>query len=271
MSLTMFLAFAFHLLLILGISFSLPKTMKSTSRNLDITLVSTATDKKNKHADYVANETQLGAGNTRDKAKITQEFNVKSENRTKGASTQDKMESSTEKQQLGKDNVLTQADRASLQIANLKNQTKIQDRENIEKTEITRSSKDINIIKNELNRIQMVSTKRDLTAKYVSASTRKHKHAAYIKVWSDKVRRIGNTFFPSEVRKKAIKGSVKLAVSITKGGAVWRITVLEGSGSKILDEAVKRTIRLGSPYKPVPKDVIKNKDLYVIVNRYRFD
>ena len=270
MSLTMFLAFAFHLLLVLGISFSVTKTQQSSSRNIGITLVKTSSDRTNKDADYLGNENQEGSGNTRDKVRITDKFNVKSEKSSKGASTQDKMESSTEKQQQGKDKVLTKDERTQLEIANAKDQDKVQDTENVEKTQITRSSKDINIIKNELNRIQMITTKRKLKRKYVSASTRKHDDAAYIKLWSDKVRGIGNAHFPPAARKRAIGGYVKIAVSMTKGGAVWRIRTLKSSGSKILDEAVKRAIRIGSPYKPIPSEVIKNKDLYVIVNRYRF-
>ncbi len=270
MGLMLFLAFVIHLIIVLGTTFASTKTQKASSRNLNITLVSSSTDKKNKNADYVANETQLGSGNTNEKVRVQNSFNTKAENLSKGASTQNKVESSREKQQQGKANIIVKKNESSLTVTKATDQTKVQDVENVEKTEFIRSSTDINIIKNELNRIQLIATKRKLTSKIVSASTRKHNDAAYIKLWGDKVRSLGNAHFPKAALKKAGKGSIHLSVSLTRGGAVWRIKVIKSTGSRVFNEYVKRSIRQGSPYKPVPKDVIGNKDLYIINNRYQF-
>ncbi|VAW79606.1 hypothetical protein MNBD_GAMMA12-2319 [hydrothermal vent metagenome] len=269
MGLMLFLAFVIHLIFVLGTTFISVKTQKANSRNLNITLVSSSTDKKNKNADYVANETQLGAGNTKEKVQVTNSFNVKAENSSKGASTQNKLESSKQKQQQGKSNIITMKEKSDLTIAQAKDQTKVQDKDNVSKTEFIRSHKDVNIIKNELSRIQLITNKRNLTSRIVSASTTKHNDAAYIKIWNDKIRRLGNVNLSN--LKKAGKRVIHLKVSLTKSGVVYSISVTSSTGSRVFNERVKRLIRQGSPYKPVPQNVLGNKDLYVIHNRYVID
>ncbi|MBI2969717.1 MAG: TonB family protein, partial [Gammaproteobacteria bacterium] len=73
--------------------------------------------------------------------------------------------------------------------------------------------------------------------KFISASTREYKYAAYMEAWRAKVERVGNLNYPDEARKRRLSGSLILDVALNPDGSVNQITIRRSSGYRFLDDA----------------------------------
>jgi TonB family protein len=74
--------------------------------------------------------------------------------------------------------------------------------------------------------------------------------------------------YPSEAVQRGLQGEAKVEFTILKDGRVERIRVLDGSGHKILDEAVVEAIKLAGPFTPLPIGLQKEK--LTIVGSFRY-
>ncbi len=82
--------------------------------------------------------------------------------------------------------------------------------------------------------------------------------------------RIGNLNYPEEAREKKIYGSLLLTVHIRSDGSVERIDLDRSSGSKILDDAAVRIVRLAAPFAPFPENIRKDTDILAITRTWTF-
>jgi len=106
--------------------------------------------------------------------------------------------------------------------------------------------------------------------KFISASTKEYKYAAYMEAWRSKVERVGNLNYPDEARKQKISGSLILDVALNKDGSINQITVRRSSGHKILDDAAIRIVELASPYSPFPVKIREETDILHITRTWQF-
>ena len=74
--------------------------------------------------------------------------------------------------------------------------------------------------------------------------------------------------YPSEAVRRGLQGEVKVEFTIQRNGTVSRIKVLDGSGHKILDDAVVEAITLAAPFTPLP--VGMKKDRLTVVGSFRY-
>lgn len=89
--------------------------------------------------------------------------------------------------------------------------------------------------------------------KFVSASTQEYEFASYMRAWVARVERIGNLNYPDDARRRNLQGQLVLTVAIRRDGTVESIDVVQPSGYPILDEAATRTVRLAEPFGPLPE------------------
>ncbi len=89
--------------------------------------------------------------------------------------------------------------------------------------------------------------------KFVSANTREYEYAAYLRAWQARVERIGNLNYPDEARRRSLVGQLVLTVAVRRDGSVEDITIVQPSGITVLDEAAVRTVRLAEPFGPLPE------------------
>lgn len=106
--------------------------------------------------------------------------------------------------------------------------------------------------------------------KFISASTKEYKYAAYMEAWRAKVERVGNLNYPDDARKKKLTGSLILDVALNGDGSVNQITVRRSSGSKILDDAAVRIVELSSPFAPFPEKIRVETDILHITRTWQF-
>ena len=106
--------------------------------------------------------------------------------------------------------------------------------------------------------------------KFISASSREYKYAAYMEAWRAKVERVGNLNYPEEAKQRGISGNLVLDVALTPDGNIHQITVRRSSGRKILDEAAIRIVELAAPYAPFPPSIRADTDLLHITRTWQF-
>ena len=106
--------------------------------------------------------------------------------------------------------------------------------------------------------------------KFISASTKEFKYAAYMEAWRAKVERVGNLNYPDDARKNKLSGSLILDVALNPDGSVNEITIRRSSGSKILDDAAIRIVELSSPFAPFPDQIREETDILHITRTWQF-
>ncbi len=106
--------------------------------------------------------------------------------------------------------------------------------------------------------------------RFVGARTQEYRFAQYVEDWRQKVERIGNINYPDEARQKKIYGSLLLTVNIRSDGSVESVDVDRSSGSKILDDAAVRIVKLAGPYAPFPETIRKDTDILSITRTWTF-
>lgn len=106
--------------------------------------------------------------------------------------------------------------------------------------------------------------------KFVSANTREHLYAGYMRSWVAKVERVGNFNYPEQARRMNLAGSLVLSVDVLADGSVEQIRVLRSSGYDILDEAAVRIVRLSSPFSPLPDEITAEVDMLTITRTWQF-
>ena len=105
---------------------------------------------------------------------------------------------------------------------------------------------------------------------FFGANVREYAYARYVEDWVAKVERIGNLNYPEAARRQGIHGSLKLTVSIYADGSIEKIDVDRPSGSKVLDAAADKIVRLGAPYAPFPEEMRKKTDILSITRIWTF-
>lgn len=106
--------------------------------------------------------------------------------------------------------------------------------------------------------------------KFISAATREHLFASYMSAWIAKVERIGNMNYPEAARRQGVEGSLVLSVDVLPDGSVDDIRVLRSSGHEILDEAAVRIVRLSAPFAPLPPEITEQVDILTITRTWQF-
>jgi len=106
--------------------------------------------------------------------------------------------------------------------------------------------------------------------KFITANTREHLYASYMRAWVAKVERVGNMNYPEQARQRNLEGSLVLSVDVLADGSIERVQVLRSSGYDLLDEAAVRIVRLAAPYAELPPDVREETDILTITRTWQF-
>jgi protein TonB len=105
--------------------------------------------------------------------------------------------------------------------------------------------------------------------KFVSASTQEYEFASYMRGWVARVERIGNLNYPDDARRRNLQGQLVMTVAVRRDGSVESIDIVQPSGHPTLDEAAVRTVRLAEPFGPLP-DTKERVDVLHITRTWQF-
>jgi protein TonB len=113
-------------------------------------------------------------------------------------------------------------------------------------------------------------TRKPRVLRLTSTSALASEDAAYVHRWRDRVETIGNLHYPDEARKQQLYGNVRLLVKLRSNGIVEGISILEPSGSAILDRAAIESIRLASPFEPFHEELAARYERMDVIRTWQF-
>ncbi|MEB3752993.1 TonB family protein [Acinetobacter sp. MD2(2019)] len=94
--------------------------------------------------------------------------------------------------------------------------------------------------------------------------------AAYLNKFREKVELYGNRYYPEAAKQQKLSGNVRLMVILNTEGGIRAIHLLQTSGSTILDEAAKASVRRGAPFGRFDASMNDISELRII-RTWRFD
>jgi protein TonB len=106
--------------------------------------------------------------------------------------------------------------------------------------------------------------------KFIGARTQEYRFAHYVDNWRLKIERIGTLNYPEEAKARKIYGSLRLTVGIKADGEVDSVEINTSSGSRILDQAAIRIVRLAAPFDRFPDNVRSDTDILHITRTWTF-
>ena len=144
--------------------------------------------------------------------------------------------------------------------------------EKIIKDEPKKINLDTSQLLSQINSLDLSSRKGNqsgLRVRQISSRTKDYEYRSYFEAWRQKVERIGALNYPKEA-KLGNFGSLRLTVSINQDGGINDIVVEKSSGSKALDEASIRIVRLGEPYASFSDRMRNEVDILNITRTWKF-
>jgi len=256
-ALTLFFAIAIHAMIILGITFGLndPPAPKNVLPTLDITVSSRETETP-EEAEYLAQTSQDGGGNTTEK--IRPELAVPEQ----APSVQPQQPEAAPTQVL----TARTAENTVQQLDTSNPETETPD---ITAAKLIERSMEMVNLSEQLSETMQAYARRPRQI-FVSARTQKFKYANYMSEWVKKVERVGNLNYPDEARRAGISGKLMLDVALNPDGTVRAIKVLRPSGQPVIDEAAIRIVNLAAPFPPFPPEILKDADILHITRTWEF-
>ena len=135
-------------------------------------------------------------------------------------------------------------------------------------SELIRQSLEMARLAAEIERQSVAYAKRP-KRKFVSANTREYEYAAYMRAWVARVERVGNLNYPDEARRRSLEGQLVMTVAVRRDGSIERVDIVQPSGFPVLDEAAVRIVRLAEPFAPIP-ETDENIDILHITRTWQF-
>jgi periplasmic protein TonB len=251
-------ALVFHFILLIGVSFTLPSG-SSKSISMEVTLAHYKSDESPESADFLAQANQLGSGNQAQAVQPTTDQLSPFESRDHGQMPQLQQEHNEPQTQT----LLASAGDTS------NTQTNNNQADDLTSQQAQIADRDIGAIRAELDRLQRAYSKLPRVLRMTSASAKSADEAAYMHYFEKRVEQVGNVNYPQEARVRRIYGHVQLIVALLANGSIKHIEVSKTSGSRLLDQAAVRSVRLASPYKPFPPE-LRNRDEIHIIRTWQY-
>ena len=259
-----FIAAILHAFVILGVNFSTTRP-EEVSRSIEITIANTPVKKAPKHASFLAQENQIGAGNKKSKPEPPQQ---KLPSQGTESNKQPQKKQIAQPKTAAPKKMIATVKPAEQKTAPVETSRQIDKKEAPQLTAEALQQQ----IAQVGEQIRRQHQSADLSKiKHVSAvSTHKAVAAQYMRDWERKVEKTGNLNYPEVARKKNFFGTLIMEVGINADGSVYSIRIKQSSGNPALDDAAKRIVQISGPFPPLPKDLLKELDVLVITRVWKF-
>ena len=263
----LFFAAIMHAIFILGLGFDfLEKARLEAPPALEVILVQKQNSSEPESADYLAQVSQDGGGESEARLRPSEAFAATIPTEQSGISPQP-LEQQVEQQTAAQSEVITQLF-ADEEIDNQKKP----DPKN-KQSDISKRLAELELqIAQQTTELRLTSEKYAKLPKVlqVTARTKAYAPAAYMAAWVEKVERLGNLNYPKDARLAKLEGNLLLEVEVKHNGQVVETNIIRSSGSSILDEAAKRTIKLAAPFPAFTPELRELADHLEIVRTWIF-
>jgi periplasmic protein TonB len=266
LTVTLFLAGVFHLILILGISFAPPVASQGDVPTLEVILVNNPLpdSRVNEDADYLAERTQQGSGNS---------ANGRSRQPTAGAGAEampgmpeggleapmPEGNAGGEGEVLagvgGKPKFIADASDTNAAPASLPRET------------IAGSPSPFAGSDDDSDLELKGAPRRELV---VTPNTRISEVAVYLDAWKRRIEQVGTVNFPNAARRSKLSGSPVIEVVLASSGGLVRADVRRSSGYGELDRAAMDILKLATPFEAFPEELAARHDVLRFAYEWQF-
>jgi protein TonB len=255
----LFLAALFHGILIIGVTFN-PYLLEdfSDAISLEVTIVADPDQSIDRpdEAEYLAQTSQLGTGNTLEEVRPSAPLQSASPIDNLGEENAEALQETLAHEQSA-DQLLTTQSEQDLQVADdLRDEpqpesaTAIALERGAEQTLPLPQDEESTMLIHDDDPRQLV----------ISADTRESVIAGYLDNWKRRIEAVGDEYFPELGDLPNATGSPTLEVSIEASGQLAEVIIRKSSGSTVLDKAALDILRRASPFDPFPAEVRADYD-----------
>jgi protein TonB len=104
-----------------------------------------------------------------------------------------------------------------------------------------------------------------------SVDTKESKVAGYLNRWKTKIETVGIKYFPEEAIAVGMTGSPTLEVTISASGQLQEVLVRRSSGSRVLDQVALSILRRAAPFDPFPEAIRVDYDQLRFAYKWQFN
>lgn len=272
LSFTLFVAAAFHAILIFGISFTIDSG-DTVAPTLNITLATHKSTNEPETADFLAQHNQEASGTETEAKELSTDIDadfadVKINDVTPVNQRQARIETQATQTQ-----VVRTSEKNKRKTFDAENQDRQETQEAVdgEAEELIQQNQEFSSLQAKLDKLRQDLARKPRIRRHTSVSTKASYDAAYLNDWQTKIERVGNDNFPAEALQNGLEGDLRVLVGIYPNGAIQKVEVLKSSGHNILDTAAVQIIRRASPFEPFPPEIRKTTDILEIIRTLRFE
>ena len=268
LTVTLFIAAALHALVILGLSFAGASRAVTAPPSLEVILVQEAPEERPDEADYLAQISQDGGGDTDESVRPSSPFASAVDLDTDGVAPVPIEATTPEPTEASAEEALT-AVFSDTEISVDTERESLAEETGRTDEIVVEQNLDIARLAAEIDRKQEEFAKRPKKM-FINARTAKAASAEYMKYWVEKVERVGNLNYPDAARRARLTGALQLTVGIYKNGEIESITFEESSGQKVLDDAARRIVELAGPFQALEGSLAEEADILYITRTWDF-
>jgi protein TonB len=250
---TLFLAALFHGIVILGITFAVPKSDDSGTPTIDVLLL-TSNDTRaadNLDAQYLAQRNQKGSGTTDESVRPANPASSAVAAELEGVpdGNSDEFREATAGKQ-STEIVSSRSNRSDVDYRSGENQPS----QTMEVPLALAPTTPGPIATSATDDTLRLRGKRIDGKSEIVPNTRESKLAPYLNAWRNKIERLGTLNFPQNVRSTQA-GNPVLEVALRADGTLGEALIKRSSGNKEIDQAALSILRLASPFDPFPSEL----------------
>jgi periplasmic protein TonB len=255
----LFLAALLHGILIIGVTFN-PAMLDdfSDAISLEVTIVADPDQDIDRpdRAEYLAQASQEGGGNTTDQVRPSAPAENASPIDNPGDETGDSFLESTE-HQVSADQLLATA---AEQQQSVTDDPRLEPQPETHTALALESGAETTLPLPQDDKATLLIHDDDPRQLVISADTRESVVAAYLDNWKRRIESVGDEYFPTLGNLDGLTGSPTLEVSIDATGQLAEVVIRKSSGSRILDKAALDILRRASPFDPFPVEISAEYD-----------
>ena len=244
----------------------LPSAKQKTPPSLDVILVNTSNSETPEKADFLAQTSQNGGGNSHEKLRRTDLFSAPTLSKQSGIAEQQSINQKLTKKQEYKKAFISQK-KSTHKINTQNKQTHEEKLEQLLNPQ--QQNKRAARLAEELSLTLQEFSKKP-KEKFLTSRTKEYIAASYMRKWIDRIERLGNADYPDAAIRSKLSGTLILDVVILADGSLKEINLRRSSGHQILDDAAKRIVKMSSPFLPFPKKLLKQADIIHITRSWEF-
>lgn len=265
----LFLAALIHGILIIGITFNaVLRDEFSDSISLEVTIVADPEKQIEApdEAQYLAQASQSGAGNTRESARPSAMTESDAPIDNAGVDDGNELRDAASLEDPA-DQVLTSRAELQLEVSD-----RPRDLPQPDETRAIALESGVEVTlplprDDEANPLIHDDDPRQLVT---SVDTRESNIAGYLDRWKTKIETIGVRYFPEKGITQGFTGSPVLEVTISASGDLEAVVIRQTSGSKILDQAALNILRRAAPFDPFPEAIRLDYDELRFAYKWQF-